>query len=496
MVAERECRHYRAAGLSDDDGESASSPVPKKFNTRPLASSTEEEEESGRSGDAGPATPAASARRASRTTRRRRRGSATGAWRARRGLPRWRASSSAARSEGSRRSRTRLRRYARRKAPGLARGGGVASANATPLNPRGARSDAPSPGSAATPRVAARGGRCAASGDLATSSVRLQLRAGSARASAARPLRVGSSGAPGRPAPPSSARARPSQQRARRAPSVPTARTRRAPAAAAAAEAQRRAQCSTEANAWARRRWSQALARAHRTRGARRRPPNPVPRRAPRSRRASAPRGQVHVDRHRAHRARRRVNAAARLNNVRSRARRGRWLRPRPGRDGRAFGDEGRVVLRPRARRVHDQTPVPARGRTRRSRAPRPDRRAFDRRRPPPRTPRRRDDDARPDLVGAAVVERRRHQLLDVATRGDGVEHTPARARRPQLPALASAARTARAAFAAASLRDFAAACCARAPARGRAPSVNTRPRARPRPAASNAPVATRPSGP
>ena len=43
--------------------------------------------------------------------------------------------------------------------------------------------------------------------------------------------------------------------------------------------------------------------------------------------------------------------------------------------------------------------------------------------------PRRRDDQTRPDLVGAAVVERRRHELLDVATRGDGVEHAPARAR-------------------------------------------------------------------
>ena len=39
--------------------------------------------------------------------------------------------------------------------------------------------------------------------------------------------------------------------------------------------------------------------------------------------------------------------------------------------------------------------------------------------------PGRRDDDARPDLVGAAIIQSRRHELLDVATRGDGVEHAP-----------------------------------------------------------------------
>ena len=81
-------------------------------------------------------------------------------------------------------------------------------------------------------------------------------------------------------------------------------------------------------------------------------------------------------------------------------------------------------MLRPRARRVDDQTPVPHGG------APgapvrltlTDGRSIADGRLPGPR---RRDNDARPDLVGAAVVERRRHQLLDVATRGDGVEHAP-----------------------------------------------------------------------
>ena len=140
-------------------------------------------------------------------------------------------------------------------------------------------------------------------------------------------------------------------------------------------------------------------------------------------------------------------------------------------------------MLRPWARRVHDQTPVPHGG------APgapvRLDltdgRSIADGRLPGPR---RRDDQTRPDLVGAAVVERRRHELLDVATAAwRGVEHAPPRvARRPQLPKRLGVRRPRPGLRSPRPLSEILRPLAARAPARGRAPSVNTRPRARPGP--------------